>query len=442
MIEPKFPSVVNARPTKDLFIDMLVKDIPLTRAILDFVDNSVDGARHLKGEGDYQGLTVKIEADPHSFRIEDNCGGFDVNTAAQYAFRFGRPRGSPSLPNSLGQFGVGMKRALFKLGRQFVVESATEQTYFRLAVDVDDWKRKEDEWEFTFDEVGLNTASLPPGTTIAVKALLDPVSEDFGQKLFLSRLAQEISEAHQFAINQGLSISLNATPLRSRPLQLLRSDKITPAYQELSINGKSATPVHVRMHAGIHKRTQHGPAEAGWYVYCNGRLVVGADQSSATGWGEGGESRNPRYHNQYSMFRGYTFFTCEDASRLPWNTTKTGVDTDSPVLRAAKLEMVSLMRPVIDFLNRLDAEKESAERSLETACATATYLDLSQITEPSGFLAPTHRPRPRTPRTRRISYSKPTEHVDKAAEVLGVSTSKEVGEKTFDYFFKRECRDP
>jgi hypothetical protein len=34
---------IKASPTKEFFIYMLVKDIPLNRAIIDLVDNSVDG---------------------------------------------------------------------------------------------------------------------------------------------------------------------------------------------------------------------------------------------------------------------------------------------------------------------------------------------------------------------------------------------------------------
>ena len=37
-----------------------------------------------------------------------------------------------------------------------------------------------------------------------------------------------------------------------------------------------------------------------------------------------------------------------------------------------------------------------------------------------------------------ISYIKPKEHVDKVKKVLKVSSSRAVGEETFDYFFKHE----
>src|SRR5437870_1007731 len=99
-------NVIDAAPTKDFFISMLVKDIQLVRAIADLVDNSADGARRLKGDGPYDGLTVRIEARPDVFRIQDNCGGISIDLARKYAFRFGRPADMPPLKHSVGQFGV------------------------------------------------------------------------------------------------------------------------------------------------------------------------------------------------------------------------------------------------------------------------------------------------------------------------------------------------
>ena len=112
---PQDPKRINASPTKEFFIYMLTRDIPLTRAVLDLVDNSVDGARKMRQAGDFNGLWVRIELDGVHFKIADNCGGIPVDIARNYAFRFGRPKDAPAVPGSVGQFGVGMKRTFFKL---------------------------------------------------------------------------------------------------------------------------------------------------------------------------------------------------------------------------------------------------------------------------------------------------------------------------------------
>src|SRR5687767_4958623 len=101
---------IDVTPTKAFFVEMLTKDVALNRAIVDLVDNSVDGARRLRpGEDEtFASLEVKITANLQRFEIRDNCGGIGIDLAKKYAFRIGRPKGMPSTPGSVGQFGIGM----------------------------------------------------------------------------------------------------------------------------------------------------------------------------------------------------------------------------------------------------------------------------------------------------------------------------------------------
>jgi Histidine kinase-, DNA gyrase B-, and HSP90-like ATPase len=126
------PAKVDAEPTKEFFVSMLIRDIELIPALVDLVDNSVDGARRLRGSDNFEGLFVRIDATAESFRIADNCGGIPINIARHYAFRFGRTERTPQLPRSVGQFGVGMKRALFKLGSAFEIRSVEATSDFVL----------------------------------------------------------------------------------------------------------------------------------------------------------------------------------------------------------------------------------------------------------------------------------------------------------------------
>jgi hypothetical protein len=124
------PNIIDAYPTKELFVYMLVRDIPLNRAILDLLDNSVDGAHRLQQNNDYSNLNIRIEFDNNKFRIADNCGGIDIKVAREYAFCFGKPEGADITLGSIGRFGVGMKRTLFKLGKKFKVISKTTTSSF------------------------------------------------------------------------------------------------------------------------------------------------------------------------------------------------------------------------------------------------------------------------------------------------------------------------
>ena len=114
---------IKASPTKGFFIYMLTRDIPLIRAILDLVDNSVDGATRTQHDDDYSKFEIRIECSKDHFMISDNCGGIPISLARDYAFRFGRSQDMELTPRSIGKFGVGMKRSFFKLGNKFRVES-------------------------------------------------------------------------------------------------------------------------------------------------------------------------------------------------------------------------------------------------------------------------------------------------------------------------------
>lgn len=433
--------IIDASPTKDFFIHMLVKDIELTRAIVDLVDNCVDGALRIRPDGNYGGLEVRIEATPKQFRMVDNCGGISVDLARNYAFRFGRPEGMPSTPHSVGQFGVGMKRALFKLGSKFTIESTTKTSRFVVEEDVNEWKARK-KWQFHFKELETNLKNVPPnkrGTKITVAPLHESVAEDFGLDNFINRLRHEVRQAHQQTMNRGLTISLNGIPLEIHPLELLYSDELKPAFLEKKLSQNDGF-VDVKVYAGISQST---PKEAGWYIYCNGRMIMEANQTLTTGWGEGDGRTIPKYHNQFSRFRGFAFFNSDAAELLPWNTTKTGVDADSPIFRAVRQEMITLARPVIDFLNALDAEKvdETDYQPLTYAVANARNASVTEVPTSSKFVAPKPRPRPSLPRAGRIQYNKPLDKIEKIKKVLKVSSYTAVGEKTFDYFYERECED-
>ena len=143
---------INANPTKEFFIYMLTKDIELERAILDLIDNSIDGAKRLRSDGDYEGLTLEIQISTDGLTIEDNCGGIPVEVAQKYAFRFGRPHDMPETQKSVGQFGVGMKRSIFKLGKKALIKSKSSDGEFEVSIDVDEWLVDPKNWTFSFAE--------------------------------------------------------------------------------------------------------------------------------------------------------------------------------------------------------------------------------------------------------------------------------------------------
>jgi hypothetical protein len=443
MADPRDPLTINASPTKEFFISMLVKDIGLVRSVLDLIDNCVDGAKRLREDGDFNGLAARIELTPEAFRIWDNCGGIPVTIARDYAFRFGRAPDTPPTKHSVGQFGVGMKRAFFKIGRHFRVASTTAGERFVIEEDVETWGRQE-EWQFKFlelENLQVETPLEDRGTMIEITRLHESVANDFRLENFQNELRDAISEAHQESMDKGIRITLNGMPVELRLATLLNSEELQSAYREVRIENERGPHTTVRIYVGI---STSEPMEAGWYIFCNGRLVLGADQTETTGWGTGGETTIPKYHNQFARFRGYAFFDSDDAGLLPWNTTKTGVDLDSPKFRAIRLDMIRLMRPVIDFLNRLHDEKQREVGDplpLERSLHAARPVRLSEVRWRDIFSAPRAVSEPMAATDGRIAYNKPLAQIRRAQEVLGVATYRAVGEKSFEYFYRLECEE-
>ena len=428
--------LAHGEPTKDFFIRMLTKDIELVPAIADLVDNSIDGARRVRGEN-FDGLHVNLRIARDLFEISDNCGGIRLDTARNYAFKFGRDPRARSVEHSIGQFGVGMKRALFKIGREFFVLSRAEDGAFLLDITVDQWRERKD-WSFPLLLVPDSDPSFPPeqGTTIRITDLGETATSQFALEAFEPTLREGLESRYQVPISRGLAISLNGRPLSSPQPTLLASERLQPAYEELRLKDD----VFVRLYAGVVKQPPGAATrEAGWYVYCNDRLVLGADQTTATGWGTRGPGTSvPRFHGQFAQFRGYAFMTAREASRLPWNTTKTGVEVDHPVYRAVRQRMGVLMRPVITFLNKLDAERDHIGNGfLDAELEEASAVPIGDL-RPSRFLYPEPEPEKSRPAEGRIAYRKPSTDIREAKQLLGVRTNAEVGEKTFEYYLRAE----
>jgi hypothetical protein len=435
---------IQAWPTKELFIEYLVRDVKLGDAIVDLVDNSVDGAMRLNPNGNLEGLEVRIEATSERFRIADNCGGITVEVARKYAFRFGRDEDLIQQPHSIGKFGVGMKRAFFKLGKRFRVESTTDSTHFVVDEDVGEWKKKK-AWTFDFESF-KEDGEFPQeeiGTTIEVAPLHDEIGHQFELENFIISLRDKIEKRHLTFIDQGLAISLNQIPASLHLLQLKSSDKLKTGYKEFVVREKEQAPVTVKIYAGI---GEPDPNLAGWYIFCNGRLILEADQSKTTGW-EGRPKPIPKFHGQFNYFRGFVFFDSDDAGLLPWNTAKTDVVADAPIYAAARLEMIRLMRPVIDFLNNLKDEKDGREREgadpgpLESAVDSTFMKAIDEVETSYRFVRPEPKREKPGPKMGRIVYNKPRDLIEKVKKQLRVKTQKEVGEQTFDYYYDLEAKD-
>lgn len=453
--QPAADRTIDAMPTKELFIAMLTRDVALIPAIIDLADNCTDGARRLKGDNSWSGLDVTIEARADKFVISDNCGGMDVETARKYAFRFGREAGAESTKGEVGRFGVGMKRGLFKLGRHFHIHSTTKKTQFDVKIEVEKWA-KDPKWQFEFEKGLTEDGDFPSaarGTSITVSQLHAQVVEQFRRDQFIQELRDQLTSRLETSIVNGLSVKVNGVSLKAHARTLVADKGFAPARKEFKAKGASGKTVTVELFCGVGHPTSDSTArsESGWYVFCNGRMLLEADKSSATGWGKEESGDLPAFHGQYNDFRGYAYLDADDAADLPWNTTKTALDTDHPVYRTVKHEMIRLARPVITYFNKRKDEIEALKLAgddskghLQSLFESAKAKPLTAFIGETVFTSPAPSKASRAvPKDseRTISFKVDRDRANIVKDSLGVSSWPKVGEEVFNYYYNAECGD-
>lgn len=195
MENQKTSNRIEGIPSKELFINMLVKDIKLKDAIGDLVDNSVDAANtNTKNKNNLSSFLINITVDKNHFEISDNCGGIEEEVARTSAFKLGKPKNYKFGKHTIWQFGIGMKRAFFKLGEQISVESIALKSSFKVIIDVPKWRDKEDEkdWDFDIDSVKKDPHPLQDTMTkISVAQLKEDAKKQFADPQFLLDLKKK-----------------------------------------------------------------------------------------------------------------------------------------------------------------------------------------------------------------------------------------------------------
>lgn len=441
------PGTADASPTKDFFVDMLTRDISIEDCILDLVDNCLDGARRKSRAGPetsgedsgprYRGSYAKLTISRDRFEIRDNCGGISIDKAKDYAFHFGKPRGpSPHDDSLIGLYGIGMKRAILKLGRKIDIHSSTSDEAFRCAIDVDSWV-SHDKWEF---ELLAAETIDGTGTIITVTNLREGISEAFADETFLDQLRRTLARDYSRFIQHGFVIKLNGTDVEGKNYEVRESDEFKP-FRTSYTDQPSGVRVDIVAGMGSVPPDEAEPEEDrtdvsgfGWFVLCNDRVVLAADKTSRTVWGD---EDFARWHSQYNGFVGLVLFESDDPKLLPWTTTKREVDADSALFRRTVARMKDATRPWTAYtrLRKADLERAKEVERQTRPVAAFTIAEHPQFTLPVS--------REPAVKMATIRYRKPKTDVTKVAAALGDSrlSGKSVGEQTFEYFVDNEIED-
>jgi len=437
-----------ANPTKAFFVRMITRDITLEDCILDLIDNSVDGAWRCEGSrpmgladgADLSKYSISIDASAERFSIKDNCGGMTLDDAVEHAFSFGRGALDEHDDYSIGVYGIGMKRAVFKLGANIRIRSTYidvdgKRQQFAVPIKVNEWLANDSPpWDFDIveDEPLENS-----GVEIAVDALIPGIASSLSSPAFLQNLRRTIARDYSLHLNRGLKILVNEVPIVGWQIELRQSDDFKPMRFEYKdtldgdevsvevIGGMAAPPPD----SSEPDEDDEGDKRFGWYVVCNGRIVLAADKTAVSGWGA---DDWPQWHRQYSGFIGIILFTAANAAALPLTTTKRSADISSEIYRRARPAMRDVTRKWIDYTNQRKQALDEAKRKEAEAASVSIYKVVKQesaklpilVVRPSEQVANVH-------------YSVPVAKLKRLAKELGSigMPYREVGLKSFDYAY-------
>ena len=449
-----------ALPTKQFFVSMLTRDISLADAILDLVDNCLDGALRLadNGEVDYAQHFVKITLNAECFLIEDNCGGIPRDIAKNYAFKMGRePDDQRDSDNeTIGMYGVGMKRAIFKMGREAKVRTLSGDDAFEVPISTH-WLDDKSWDPLPMVNADAATRLTQPGTHVRVSSLYPGVSRHFTNDAFQNELRTAISEHFTVFLQRGLRISVNGATADAVHVEVLVSEQADgPApYVFHKIVDEVAISIAVGLNTGRgfapdnddspEFERDRSAATAGWTVFCNDRAVIVGDKSRLTGWGDG----IPLYHYQFSIITGIIEFRSRHADQLPITTTKRALDTSSDVWLQALARMREGTRIWINYTNAWKNHSRSEQTQywesagpvgLRRAIELVSRRDRARKADGRiEFNPQKQKVLPLPPRqelsSRRIVFSRPVEQIRTISKSLLDSYDEKpgvIGEKCFD----------
>lgn len=457
-------TTLSGAPTKRFFVSMLPRDIELDDAILDLVDNSVDGAMrqerdNLNTEQPFSNYHCNLTVGNDEFRLEDNCGGIPDNYL-EAAFRLGRP--SIDLDDDLptiGMYGIGMKRAIFKMAKDATVISRSRDSAIKVRYDPNWLDPESDDWDLPFEKL---TDDGSAGVSISITDLRDDVSKKFRRELFVERLAETLGQHFAYIMGKGFKITINGGPIQPETVQLILHDRIKP-YDYVGKHEGVEIKVIIGFYRNLTRQVEleestdpeqidprsRSVDEAGITVICNDRVVLISDKTPITGWGL---SNVPRYHPQFRAITGVITFYSDDAKLLPISTTKRDLDTDTEVYTQARNAAMEGIKLFIGFTNQWKGVEEQTDTLLsveQKVEARSVNLAKEHGTTVRGSGGASRKYVPRLPvpekgkKRSRIAFSRDAEEVVLLGEMLlgdPKAKSGEVGVAAWEDVLERSER--
>lgn len=363
------PFSVDTRPTKEAVVDSLTRDISVDACLFDLIDNSVDAARDsifARGKkhpidglpNSYAGYKISLSFAGSGFSIRDNCGGITVERLKELVLRFGK-RSSHHM--GIGIFGLGLNRALFKLGRVSHLKTDTASQRAELVLNTEEYL-KSDDWSLPAEEF---QSSGQAGTSIEIRQLYEDIARDFSDKDWIEKYRLNVGRRYGRFIQKGLRIEINDAPVEDGEVRIREESPFPGDYKDYKTDGVT---VHLRF--GQHsehrftaepdyEKARNAPLTElfGWTVLCNDRAIVISDKTWKTGW-------EAKFHSEFYGFVGVVSFDADDPAKLPWDTTKFDVDMNNRAYQTALSDMRKFAEKWRSYANQAKGAQRKGEKLL------------------------------------------------------------------------------
>ncbi|WP_342066801.1 ATP-binding protein [Achromobacter kerstersii] len=371
------PFSVDTSPTKVAIVDSLTRDITIEACVFDLIDNSIDAARdsilaknseasEINLPDSYSGFSIDLSFQSEGFSIIDNCGGISVEDLKGMVLKFGQRSNHPL---GIGIFGLGLNRALFKLGNVSHLHTDTGTQSAELVLDATSYLASDD-WDLPATEF---RSSGKVGTSIEVSQLSEEIARTFADDDWVTAYRLDVGRRYGRFIRKGLNITVNSIAVEDREVQIRSNGPFSEDYKFYKIDDVA---IHIR--AGQHKlhrfsaepdheKSQNSvlTAQYGWTILCNDRAILMSDKTWKTGW-------ITKFHTEFYGFVGTVDFVGTDPARLPWDTTKSDVDMNNRAYQAALVDMRKFAEKWRSNANLAKAKQRKRDQLLPPPSAPPT----------------------------------------------------------------------
>lgn len=435
----------HAEVRKQFFIDMFTRDISLEDCVLDLIDNSLDA--YLLGHSTSiselifgndikqpraDAGTIDVTCSDRQIKVVDTCGGIPRKRAIEEVFCFGHDEDDQV--GKLGAYGIGLKRALFKIGNNFHIVSRTPREGFEVSFKLNEWAERKP-WKVPITFVDGATSRKTAGTSVTVTELHDEVALRIKEGGVDRNILNDASTTYPYFLGQCVRLRVNDAEVKPQAIKLGElSGVLRPAHEQFEEDGVKVT---LAATVAPEERTAD---DAGWYILCNGRVVVRADKTNLTGWGSELASFQPKYRS----FVGIASFESDAPLNLPWTTTKRDLNRESIVFIRARALMTTMSKPILTFLNAQYPSEPTIEfTDIRDAVSGVKAVSLREIAAkpPAGFLYTP--PRKREKPTQWVKFQAEVSQLDKVRRHLRRPSmgAGEIGKFTFSHYVRTECAE-